>query len=277
MGRTEGEYAMGETGDRELDEIKDALTRAQGIVVLTGAGVSAESGVPTFRAPSEGLWARFRPEELATPQAFARDARLVWAWYEWRRERIRTCEPNPGHHALARFLLDRPDVTLVTQNVDGLHDLALSLEAEGYGAEARRSAEARVLHLHGDIFVLRCSRCAFEGRDRSAVKTESEAALPRCRDCGELLRPGVVWFGEPLPAEALEQAFDAAGRADLCLVAGTSALVHPAASVPRATLASGGELIEVNPEPTALSALARWRIRGASGRVLPALLGTDHT
>lgn len=259
----------------ELEEVRKALARARGIVVLTGAGVSAESGVPTFRAPSDGLWARFRPEELATPQAFARDPRLVWAWYEWRRERIRGCDPNPGHGALARFLLDRRDVTLVTQNVDGLHGLALTLEAEGYDPDALRSARARVLHLHGDIFALRCSRCSFETRERNPVSTESEAALPRCPECGELLRPGVVWFGEPLPAEALDRAFAAAGDAEICLVAGTSALVHPAASVPRATLASGGALVEVNPEPTALSALAQWRIRGASGRVLPALLGMD--
>lgn len=267
---------MGRPEEGDLQEAKEALRKARGIVVLTGAGVSAESGVPTFRAPSDGLWARFRPEELATPQAFARDPRLVWAWYEWRRERIRTCDPNPGHRALARLLLERGDATLVTQNVDGLHDLALALEGKVYEADVRRSAEARLLHLHGDIFAVKCSRCPFERRDRDRVRTESESTLPRCPECRELLRPGVVWFEEPLPAEALESAFASAGDADICLVAGTSALVHPAASVPRATLASGGALVEVNPEPTALSALARWRIRGASGRVLPTLLGTDY-
>jgi len=247
-------------------------------VVLTGAGMSAESGVPTFRGES-GLWRSYRPEELATPEAFSRDPLLVWEWYAWRRGLIAACEPNPGHTALARFML-RPSrtTTLVTQNVDGLHTRALERahqeEPTGGGGLATPGEipeGARAIEVHGTIAGDRCSECHL----RSAavpVDLTSVDTLPRCTECGGLLRPDVVWFGEALDEAVLSAAFEAAGNADVCLVAGTSAVVHPAASVPLATLHNGGDLIEVNPESTPLSRHARVRLAGPSGEVLPALL-----
>ncbi len=251
-----------------LGPLRDRIAHARGVVILTGAGVSAESGVPTFRG-TDGHWGRFRPEELATPEAFARDPRLVWEWYDLRRQALGTVEPNPGHGAVARFLLQREDATLVTQNVDGLHARALA-------EEGGPIPHPRIHELHGSIARLACARpsCTWSEDDLRAVDASSEEALPRCPEpgCGGLLRPGVVWFGEMLPEAALEASFRAAARAELCIVAGTSALVHPAASVPLATLRAGGGLIEVNPEPTPLSSMAEACVRGASGVVLPLLL-----
>lgn len=253
-----------------LEDGRAALRKARGVVMFTGAGVSAESGVPTFRDPTDGLWSRYRPEELASAQAFARDPVLVWRWYADRRRGIRQCRPNPAHTALARFLLRRSDATLVTQNVDGLHQLALEEEARNEGSPPVEWE--RMLSLHGDIFRVRCTRCPYGRTQREPMGVEDEESLPRCPDCDRLLRPDVVWFGEVLPREALEGALRAARRADICLVVGTSAVVYPAASIPRATLDGGGRLIEVNPARTALSALADWRIAEPAGRALPALL-----
>jgi NAD-dependent deacetylase len=251
----------------ELARARGAVRTARSIVVVTGAGVSAESGVPTFRG-EEGLWKSFRPEELATPEAFRRDPRLVWEWYSWRRELVGRCEPNAGHVALARLALARP-VSLITQNVDGLHERAARDAAEGGDP-----APALPLELHGSLFRSRCSGCGAGRPDRAAVDASSLATLPRCDRCGGLMRPDVVWFGEALDPAVLDAAFAAAGAADLCLVVGTSALVHPAASVPLATLASGGRLIEVNPDETPLSGRAFCSLRGPAGRILPELLGT---
>jgi len=265
----------------DLAQARAALASAEGVVILTGAGVSAESGVPTFRDPTEGLWSRYRPEDLATPQAFQRDPRLVWEWYDHRRRAIMGCRPNPGHRAIARFLLERTDAVLVTQNVDGLHHRALELELEARESEARtgketdRSADRaanRILPLHGDLMVVRCRSCSYRRTDRSPVDTSSVDSLPHCPECDELLRPAVVWFGEMLPEEALTRSFEAARGADICIVAGTSAVVHPAASVPTATLAGGGGLIEVNPAETPLTRRARWRFPRRSGELLPRLL-----
>lgn len=254
-----------------LEAAREALSAARGVVVLTGAGVSAESGVPTFRDPVKGLWARYRPEELATPQAFARDPRLVWGWYDMRRQAVLRCTPNPAHEALARLLLTRSDVTLVTQNVDGLHQRALDEACRSRGVEP----PDRVLPLHGTLFQVRCSRCG-RTRDHTApVESDSMETLPHCSSCGGLERPAVVWFGEMLPAEILDRAFRSAATAELCLVVGTSAAVHPAASVPRATLQAGGQILEVNPEPSALSSLATWRLAGPAGEALPLLLEPD--
>jgi NAD-dependent deacetylase len=244
---------------------------ARGVVVLTGAGVSAESGVPTFRG-GDGLWARYRVEELATPEAFARDARLVWEWYDMRRRRIMECAPNAAHRAIARLLLEREDATLVSQNVDGLHGRAI--EDEG-----GTLPHPRLLELHGTLFRVRCagSRCTYRIVHREPVDSGSVATLPRCPECGGRLRPDVVWFGEMLPEETLELAFRRASEADVCIVAGTSALVHPAASVPLATLRAGGDLIEVNPEVTPLSVSARWCFRMGAGELLPRLLEAERT
>ncbi len=253
-----------------VEEARAALREARGVVVLTGAGVSAESGVPTFRDPTEGLWSRYRPEELASPRAFARDPVLVWRWYAERRHGIRQCRPNPAHTSLARLLLRRSDATLVTQNVDGLHQLALEQEAGDEGAPPLEWG--RMLSLHGHIFRVRCTGCSYGRTQREPIGVDDEESLPRCPDCDGLLRPDVVWFGEALPREALERALRAAHQADICLVVGTSAVVYPAASIPRATLDGGGRLIEVNPARTALSALSDWRIAEPAGRALPALL-----
>lgn len=219
------------------------------VVVLTGAGVSAESGVPTFRGP-EGLWRTFRPEDLATPEAFARDPTLVWEWYDWRRQRIANCRPNPAHRVLAEMEVALPDFTLITQNVDGLHQAAGS---------------RRVRELHGNIWRVRCTRCGQVGEDRRVPLPE----IPPCCACGGLLRPDVVWFGEPLPSAVLEEAWEAAARCRWMLVIGTSALVQPAASLPVVAHRNGARLVEVNVSDTPLTPLADEVLRGPAGEVLP--------
>ncbi|MCK5651619.1 MAG: NAD-dependent deacylase [Gemmatimonadetes bacterium] len=247
-------------------EARAILEDAGSIVVLTGAGISAESGVPTFRG-EDGLWKSYRPEELATPQAFRRDARLVWEWYQWRRELIAGCEPNPGHGALARLALSREGVRLITQNVDGLHELAARREA----GEGEPDA-ALPLELHGAIFRVRCTECHERSGHRDPIDATSKETLPSCESCGGLLRPDIVWFGESLDPWVLDESFRLAKEADVCLVVGTSALVQPAASIPLVTLEGGGAIIEVNPQETPLTGAARVCLRGASGEVLPALL-----
>jgi len=258
-------------------EAVEAIREAHEVVILTGAGVSAESGIPTFRDAMEGLWSRYRPEELATPEAFRRDPALVWRWYDMRRRAVVACRPNPAHQAVAHFLRERPSATLVTQNVDGLHQRAL---AEVWGVEsgnvagAPESVRSRVLPLHGDILTVRCTACHFLRPDQEPISADSEEVLPRCPRCTQLLRPAVVWFGEMLDGPTLEASFEAAARADICVVAGTSAVVHPAASVPEMTLRAGGRIVEVNPARTPLSNRADWRIDGSAGEVLPILLAT---
>ena len=242
------------------------ISHARRVVVLTGAGVSAESGVPTFRGP-DGLWKTHRPEELATPQAFRADPRLVWEWYAYRRDTVAACRPNAGHRALAGFALGEREVRIVTQNVDGLHAQAAREESGGESPE-----RAMPLELHGSLFRVRCVECTWESPHREQVDASSLATLPRCPDCGGLLRPAVVWFGEALDDDVLVDAFEAAEAADLCLVVGTSAVVHPAASIPLATLRAGGAVVEVNPDETALSTVAAVTLRGPSGDILPDLL-----
>jgi len=249
-----------------LDRARELLEAAARVCVLSGAGVSAESGVPTFRGP-DGLWKNYRAEELATPQAFRRDPRTVWEWYAWRRGIIGKCAPNPGHYALARLALGPKEVRIVTQNVDGLHEVA-AREVAGSGD----SSPALPLELHGSIFRVKCTACTYRIPHREPVQTETEATLPRCPVCGALLRPDVVWFGEALDTSVLTEAFEAAREASVCLVAGTSALVHPAASIPLATLESGGTLVEVNPTETPLSRASAVSLRGPSGELLPKLV-----
>lgn len=244
------------------------MAAAERIVVLTGAGVSAESGVPTFRGP-DGLWKTHRPEELATPEAFARDPRLVWEWYGWRRSLVAGCDPNPAHTALARLALGPSrDVVLVTQNVDGLHHRAARAVAS---ASAGDPSRAFPIEVHGAIHRDRCTRCGRRS-DGGVVDATSVDTLPRCGACEALLRPDVVWFGEALDADVIGAAFAAAEAADLCLVVGTSALVHPAASLPLATLRAGGRVVEVNLDPTPLSARAAASVRGEAGKLVPDLL-----
>jgi NAD-dependent deacetylase len=266
--------------DHELATARALLRAAARIVVLTGAGVSAESGVPTFRG-AQGLWRSFRPEELATPEAFAREPRLVWEWYTWRRDLVAGCAPNAAHRALAALAADHPDVRLVTQNVDGLHERAaeeLIRERARQGSPVPPAA-LEALHpveLHGSILRARCVDCGERSVDAGSAPHPGMAAtpgtLPIC-SCGGLLRPDVVWFGEMLDATDLAAASDAAARADLCLVVGTSAVVYPAAGLARLTHEAGGAVIEVNPEATPLSAIAAVTLRGAAAELVPALVG----
>ncbi len=244
----------------------ELLHDASAVVVLTGAGVSAESGVPTFRGAG-GLWKEFRPEDLATPEAFARDPRLVWEWYSWRRTLVAACVPNAAHRALAEWALRSAKVTIVTQNVDGLHTRA----ARDAAGEAD-PASALPIEVHGSLLRDRCSGCGARS-EPVTVDATSLATLPRCARCGAPLRPDVVWFGEMLDENVLARADAAAAAADVCLVVGTSALVHPAASLPLRTRASGGVVIEVNPEETPLTRVAEVSMRGKAAEVVPVLLG----
>ena len=232
----------------------DALRRAQRVLVLTGAGVSAESGVPTFRDALTGLWSKFDPRELATPSAFARNPKLVWDWYAARRAQARDVEPNAGHRALVDIEAHVPQFLLATQNVDGLH---------------ARAGSRSLVELHGNIARVRCSR---DGRIVEHWDAPSEMAPPRCPACGAFLRPDVVWFEEMLPQDALERAEAAARACDVMLVIGTSGEVYPAAALPQSAKAAGARVVEINPDATPLSRIADDILRGPSARVLPALV-----
>ena len=240
--------------------LRGALQQAKRVTVLTGAGISAESGVPTFRGAG-GLWRNFSPEELATPEAFARDPRLVWEWYNWRREIIHRAQPHAGHLALAELEREKAGdeerrgnrFTLVTQNVDGLHD---------------RAGSRNLLKLHGDIWWVRCLKCGAEERNEQEPLPELP---PRCH-CGGLLRPAVVWFGEPLPLDQWGRALEASAQAEILLVIGTSAMVYPAAGLAEVARRSGARLAVINPEPTPLDGLANWVLKGESGTLLPRLI-----
>jgi NAD-dependent deacetylase len=236
-----------------IERAAQHLREARHVCVLTGAGISAESGIPTFRDAQEGLWAQYSPLDLATPEGFERDPELVWRWYEWRREMIRAARPNAGHVALARLAGRVPRLTLVTQNVDGLH---------------QRAGSPSVIEYHGNI--LR-DRCTVEHVVATRAAASPASPLPRCASCGGLLRPDVVWFGEMIPADAMLQADAAAADCDAFLSVGTSSLVYPAAGLAESALRRGVPVIEVNPNPTDLSAHALLVLRGAAGSILPAL------
>ncbi|MBM3728191.1 MAG: NAD-dependent deacylase [Acidobacteria bacterium] len=230
------------------------IRAARSIAVLTGAGVSAESGIPTFRGP-DGLWRTYRPQDLATPEAFLRDPILVWEWYLERRQRIAATQPNPAHFALARLELRTPRFALVTQNVDGLHG---------------RAGSRNVLPIHGDIGVNRCLDCGRE--ERPATSSNPPHPLPpRCL-CGGMQRPGVVWFGEPLPAAVWQQATEAVRSSDLFLVIGTSAAVYPAASLIPMAKAHGARVVEINPSPTPYSESVDLAFAEPAGKLLPHLV-----
>lgn len=258
---------------RTLRQVRGAIRRAQGVMILTGAGVSADSGISTFR-DAGGLWDRYRPEELATPQAFRRDPRVVWEWYDLRRRAVLSCRPNRGHKAIAQLLLSREDVTLATQNVDGLHQRAFeeATDSSFMPPAALDRDSDRTLELHGSILRTRCSVCDMSQQEYESVDTSDVNALPHCLDCGAMMRPDVVWFGESLDGSVLELAFEAARVAEVCIVAGTSAVVQPAASIPLATRDSGGIVVEVNTEDTPLTSLSIWSLRGSSAEVLPQIL-----
>jgi len=240
--------------DQQTDAaVIEVLRQARRLAVLTGAGISAESGIPTFRDAQTGMWAKFRPEELASPQAFERDPKLVWEWYAWRRSLVLAAAPNSGHRALAAMEPRYKQFTLITQNVDGLH---------------RRAGSRNVLELHGNIHRARCvdEKIVLEtGWDWSTLP-------PPCPGCGGLLRPDIVWFGEMLPVQTLEEAEAAAETCGVFLSVGTSSLVYPAAGLPLQALHAGATLIDINPEETPLSSYAHWSVRGNAGAILPKVL-----
>jgi NAD-dependent deacetylase len=238
------------------------LANAGHVVALTGAGVSAESGVPTFRGAG-GLWKQFRAEDLATPVAFARDARLVWEWYGWRRDIVSGCRPNAAHRALAAAAAERPEFRVVTQNVDGLH------------ASAARTPNAHPVELHGSLFRVRCTHCSAARDDRTTIDATSMATLPRCAVCGALARPDIVWFGESLDPRVLGEAVALASAAEVCLVIGTSALVHPAAGLADLCRRGGGSMIEVNIADTPITDRATIALRGPASAIVPEILGYE--
>jgi NAD-dependent deacetylase len=238
-----------------MEDVERAAALVAGagdVAVLTGAGISAESGIPTFRGLG-GLWNGRDPLSLATPGAFAADPALVWEFYNWRRELVARAEPNAGHRALAEFSRRLPGLTLVTQNVDRLH---------------QRAGSRDVLELHGNLFEVRCTGCG-RSYDRTGATLPP---LPSCADCGGLLRPGVVWFGESLPPAVWAAAEAAVRRARLLLVIGTSAVVYPAAGLVATARNAGGAVIEINPEATPISAEVDLVLRGKAAELLPAIL-----
>lgn len=224
------------------------MRRSEYIVALTGAGISKESNVPTFRG-KDGLWRNYNPMELATPRAFERDPELVWEWYSWRQNLIGNCEPNPAHSVLASWEDDGLLKFIITQNVDGLHIQAGS---------------KRVLEVHGNIWAVKCTSCSYT----SILMGPAEGA-PRCPECTELLRPDVVWFGESLDADIMNQVYAELGKADVLFVIGTSGMVQPAASFPMIVKRNNGTLIEINPDTTALSRYVDIRVGGKAGEVVP--------
>ncbi len=231
-----------------LETARKLLREAASVTVLTGAGVSAESGVPTFRGAG-GLWKQFRPTDLATPGAFARAPELVWEWYDWRRSVIAKIQPNPAHYALAELERRGRQFTLVTQNVDGLH---------------HRAGSNSVLEIHGSIWKLRCTLCGREWLDRSVPLT-----LPPHCECGAPARPGVIWFGETLPADVWSAAQQATSSCDVFLVIGTSAVVYPAAGLVSLARTAGAKIIEINLESTPVSRLIDTVLTGRAGEILP--------
>jgi NAD-dependent protein deacetylase/lipoamidase len=230
-----------------------ALRNARNVTVFTGSGISVESGVPTFRDAQTGLWERYDPKDLATPEAYQRDPRLVWEWYSWRRQLVEQAAPNPGHEALAELERRVASFTLVTQNVDGLH---------------RRAGSQNVIELHGNIVR---SKCSVE-EVVAEPQEYDQGTPPSCPNCGAFLRPDVVWFGEMLPDSALEEAYGTARGCDLFFSIGTSGLVQPAASLAFEALHQGAMIVEVNPNDTPLTGHVDYALRGRAGEVLPVLV-----
>jgi len=235
------------------EKLISIFRNASSIAVLTGAGISAESGVPTFRDAQTGFWAQFNPEDLATPQAFRRNPKMVWEWYDFRRGLIRNMNPNVGHYALVEIQKRVASFALITQNVDDLH---------------ARAGSEHILELHGNITR---TKCFVENTPVSSWKDDGNVP-PRCPNCGGLLRPDVVWFGEDLPRSEMLKAMEAAQTCDVFMSIGTSGVVYPAAGLPFTALQSGATVVDINPEETPLSAKAHFSIRGKSGEILPDLV-----
>ena len=236
----------------DLGTLKEKIATARSLTILTGAGISADSGVPTFRG-ADGLWRTFRAEDLATPEAFERDPRLVWEWYNWRRELIATKKPNPAHEAIVEFERHRREFWLITQNVDGLHPAAGS---------------KKLSEIHGNIWKVRCSACGtIEDNHDVPIKI-----LPICRHCNGLLRPHIVWFGESLFRSDLARCASALQSCEVLLVIGTSGLVYPAAGFATAAKEAGAFVAEINPEPTPQSGLVDLSLQGRARDIAPLLL-----
>jgi NAD-dependent deacetylase len=238
----------------QLTPLIDILRKTNRVAVLTGAGISAESGIPTFRG-EEGLWKTYRAEELATLSAFIRDPKLVWEWYDWRRGIVGSKEFNAGHKVLSRWEKIFPTYHVITQNIDGLH---------------QKAGSQNILELHGNIWKLRCTEEETVTEDHS---TPLKELPPHCLNCGALLRPHVVWFGESLDASVLQSAFALSSSCEVMFVVGTSAVVQPAASLPLAAADAGATVVEVNPDPTPLTPYMDFSFRGKAGEILPMIDG----
>ncbi|MFC2169634.1 NAD-dependent deacylase [Acidobacteriota bacterium] len=236
----------------EAESLIEILSKTNRVAALTGAGISAESGIPTFRG-EEGLWRTYRAEELATPEAFSRNPKLVWEWYNWRRGIISQKKPNAGHNVLAQWENVFDSFVLITQNIDGLHQSAGS---------------KNILELHGNIWKLRCTE---EGTISENKDTPLENIPPYCSECGAFYRPHVVWFGESLSSSILNEAFISSSGAEVMFVIGTSAVVQPAASLPLTAADAGAKIVEINPDPTPLTSCADFSFRGKAGEILPQL------
>ncbi len=232
------------------------LKNAKHIVAMTGAGVSAESGVPTFRDAQTGLWANYEPTELATPQAFERDPKLVWDWYQWRKEKVENVKPNAGHFALVQMESLVPQFTLITQNVDGLH---------------QQAGASNVLELHGNIMRAKCSQ---NNHIATEWPNDSLRQPPLCEECGGLMRPDVVWFNEGLPRETLQSASTAAATCNVFFSIGTSSVVHPAAALAVSAVQQGAVVVEINPNETPLTCHATFSLTGPSEEILPEIVST---
>lgn len=242
------------------DELMNTIGQARRILIFSGAGMSAESGVPTFRDELTGLWEQYDPMDLATPEAFERDPALVWGWYMWRRQQVAEVEPNAGHRAIAAWQRIYP-LRIVTQNVDDLHERAGS-----YG----------VVHVHGELFASHCHRCRAPHKPTALEETSEQIGQPidppHCKLCGGLVRPSVVWFGEALDEASLRAAIYEAENSDVVLAIGTSGLVQPAALVPQWAKDQGAQVIQINPNPTALDELCDINIRSTAAHVLPQIV-----
>ena len=233
-----------------IQDAREVVENANNIAVLTGAGISAESGIPTFRG-DEGLWKEYRPEDIATPQAFAKDPKFVWEWYDLRRQTIEKAEPNPGHYALVELENKKDSFTLITQNIDCLH---------------AKAGSKKIIELHGNIWQKRCTKCSY-------IYFNYEVPLskipPHCERCGEMVRPNVVWFGEIIPMSVIDSSIMAIENCDVMLIIGTSGIVEPAASMGLMAKKSGKKVIEINLDMTPSSGLYDFSLRGKSGEILP--------
>ena len=247
--------------NEKIETIKNLIRESRNIVVFTGAGASAESGIPTFRDRSTGLWENYEVEDLATPGAFQRDKALVWGWYEWRRKLIMQAQPNPAHLAIATLAQRVEKLTVVTQNVDDLHE---------------RAGSQNVIHLHGNIQRPYCYDCGRPYAFPPGIPDEPDGGRrldpPRCSHCNGFIRPGVVWFGEPLPDREWHAALDACSKCDLMFVIGTSAVVQPAASLPQQAIARRVPVVQINPDSAAFRGDAQFHLLGAAGEIMPNLL-----